>query len=356
MNVMDPKQKKIHEGFVVLLTIVLLIGFLLLIRDFFMTVVLAALFSGLLFPFQEKLEKILKGRRGIASVVVLGVAFFIVVIPLLGVVVIAAREFVQISENFRPWWQQQMDKPAEQWLGYLQGLPFFNEVKQFESNIIDGLSNLLQTVGNYVMPILSSATTETLNFILKVFVGVYAAFIFLNTGDRVYKTVTGYLPLTQDESCLIVKNLLIVVRAVLKSLLVIGAVQGVLVSLAFWVLGLQGAVFWGIVVAVLSAIPGVGASLVWFPAVIYLIVTERLWAGVGLALWGSVIVGLSDNYLRPMIIGQDANIPELVIFLSILGGLVVFGLPGFILGPLVASLFVSVLAIYEDVFRRVLKQ
>lgn len=355
MSSIDSKQKVSHKGFVAFLAIGLFIVFLILIKDLLVTVVLAVLFSGLVYPFQEKLQKILKGRRMIASMVVLVLSFLIIVVPLLGVLAIAAREAVQISETFRPWLQEQMAKPPEQWLGYLQKLPFFEELSQYQSNIIEGLSNLLQKVGNYLMQVLSSATTGTAEFFFKIFVGVYSAFFFLNNGDRADKTVTGYLPLTKEECRGIAEKSIIMVRAIIKSLFVIGALQGILVSLAFWFLGIQGAVFWGIVVAVFSAIPGIGAPLVWIPAVIYLIVTERLWAGIGLAVWGTVIVGLSDNLLRPRIIGQDAKIPELLIFLSMIGGLIVLGLPGFILGPFVASLFVSVLEIYEKVFQRILK-
>lgn len=355
MRSIDLKHNSVHKGFVAFLTIVLFIAFLFLIKDFLVTVVLAALFSGLLYPFQQRLQRMFKGRRLTASAVILVLSLLIVVIPLLGILAIAAREAVQISETLRPWLQEQMSKPAEQWLGYLRKIPFFEELRHYQSNIIEGLSNLLQKAGNYLMQMLSSATTGTVEFFFKAFVGIYSILFFLNTGDRTYKIVTGYLPLTKKESLGIAEKSIIMVRAVIKSLFVIGALQGILVSLAFWFLGIQGAVFWGIVVAVLSALPGVGAPLIWIPAVIYLILTERLWAGIGLAVWGAVIVGLSDNFLRPRIIGQDAKIPELLIFLSMLGGLTVFGLPGFILGPFAASLFVSVLEIYKKVFKRILK-
>lgn len=355
MRAVDSEYNSIHKGFIAFLAIVLFIALLFLIKDLFVTVILAALFSGLLYPFHNKLQRIFKGRRLVASIVILVLSFFIVVIPLLGILAIAAREAVQISHTLKPWLQEQADNPAEQWFGYLQKLPFFQELKQYESNIIEGLSKLLQKVGNYLIQMLSSATTGTVNFFFKTFVGIYSMFFFLNNGERTYKTITGYLPLTKEESRGIVEKSIIMVRAVLKSLLVIGAVQGILVALAFWFLGIKGSVFWGIVVAVLSVFPGFGAALVWGPAVIYLIVTQRLWAGIGLVVWGTLIVGLSDNFLRPILIGKDAKIPELLIFLSMLGGLVVFGLPGFILGPFVASLFVSVLEIYKKVFQMILK-
>jgi predicted PurR-regulated permease PerM len=144
----------------------------------------------------------------------------------------------------------------------------------------------------------------------------------------------------------------LLIRATIKSLFVIGAIQGTLVGLAFWFLGIKAPVFWGIMAAALSAIPGVGAPLIWVPGVIYLIAVDRLGAGIVLAVWGMFVVGLVDNFLRPVLIGKDTKIPELLIFFAILGGLSLFGLAGFILGPALVSLLISVLAIYEKAFRK----
>ena len=199
---------------------------------------------------------------------------------------------------------------------------------------------------------LSAATTKTVDFFFKAFVAIYSAFFFLTGGPGMYKTVIGYFPLTKDEVDRMTAKMLLLTRATIKSLLVIGAIQGSLVAVAFWFLKIDAPVFWGIMSAGLSAIPGVGAPLIWVPAAIYLVVADRVGAAVVLVLWGVLVVGLVDNLLRPVLIGKDTKIPGLLIFFAILGGLSLFGLAGFILGPVVVSLLISVLEIYEKAFRK----
>ena len=150
--------------------------------------------------------------------------------------------------------------------------------------------------------------------------------------------------------------MLVIIRSTIKSIFVIGAVQGFLLTVAFWFLGIKSAVFWGILCGVLSAIPGLGAPLVWVPAVIYLLCADRLFAGIGLALWGVLVIGLADNFLRPIIVGQESKVPELLIFFAMIGGLTVFGLAGLVIGPVLVGLLLSVLHIYKKAFRRLLEE
>ena len=127
-------------------------------------------------------------------------------------------------------------------------------------------------------------------------------------------------------------------------------IQGVLGGLGFAVAGIDAAVFWGAVMAVLSILPGIGTTLVWFPAVVYLLMTNQMLVGVGLLVWSAGVVGSIDNFLRPVLVGRDTQMPDLLILLSTLGGLALFGVSGLVLGPIVAALFMTVLSIYSRVF------
>jgi predicted PurR-regulated permease PerM len=145
-----------------------------------------------------------------------------------------------------------------------------------------------------------------------------------------------------------------VTRATIKGTLVIGMIQGALAGLGFWVAGIDGAAFWGTVMVVLSIVPGIGAALVWVPAVIYLFVTGQTLAGVLLTAWCAAVVGTVDNVLRPALVGKDAKMPDLLILVGTLGGLFLFGPIGFIVGPIVCGLFLTVWDIYGTTFRDVL--
>ena len=122
----------------------------------------------------------------------------------------------------------------------------------------------------------------------------------------------------------------------------------------FWVAGIDGAAFWGTIMAILSIVPGIGAALIWVPAVIYLIVTGQLLTGLLLFAWCAAVVGTIDNILRPILVGKDAKMPDLLILIGTLGGLFLFGPIGFIVGPIVCGLFLTVWDIYGATFKDVL--
>jgi len=142
-----------------------------------------------------------------------------------------------------------------------------------------------------------------------------------------------------------------VTGATLKGTILIGAAQGMLGGLAFWAVGIDGPIFWGTIMTILSIIPGIGGALVWVPAAIMLVATGEIWRGIALAVFCALVVGSVDNLLRPRLVGQDTRMHELLIFFSTLGGLMLFGATGFILGPILAALFVTVWEMFGIAFR-----
>jgi predicted PurR-regulated permease PerM len=147
-----------------------------------------------------------------------------------------------------------------------------------------------------------------------------------------------------------------VTRATLKGTVLIGLAQGVLGGLAFWAANVDGAIFWGTMMTVLSIIPGVGGALIWVPAAIILISTGEVWRGIALAAFCGLVVGSVDNLLRPRLVGQDTKMHELLILFSTLGGLLLFGVMGFILGPILAALFVTAWEMFGTAFRTALAE
>jgi predicted PurR-regulated permease PerM len=179
-------------------------------------------------------------------------------------------------------------------------------------------------------------------------------FFFLIDGPGMLKSILEYLPLHADEKELLIQRFLSVTRATIKGTLVIGAIQGALAGLGFLMAGLEGAAFWGTIMTVLSVVPGIGAALVWVPAVIYLFIIGQTGNAILLLAWCAAVVGTIDNLLRPRVVGKDAKMPDLLILVGTLGGLFLFGPIGFIVGPLVCGLFLTVWDIYGTTFRDVL--
>jgi predicted PurR-regulated permease PerM len=197
----------------------------------------------------------------------------------------------------------------------------------------------------------AAATRGTLGFFLQLFVFLYAFFFFLVGGQRLLRRILYYVPLGSDQESRLLERFLSVSRATLKGSLLIGLLQGTLAGLAFWVVGIPAPALWGTVMVVLSIIPAVGAGMVWVPAVAYLLVVGQTLRGILLLAWSATVVSLVDNFLRPRLVGRDARMSDLLILLSTLGGIVLFGAAGFIVGPIVAALFVTVWHFFGEAFR-----
>lgn len=353
---LNSSQETYRKGFILVLVVVLLITFFTMISNLIITICLSASLTSLMYPFRDQITKKLKVPKTASSVIVLVLTLLIIGIPLLIILAIAAKEAIQISESVMPWLKTQMEKPVDQWVAYLEKIPFYHELQGYQINLMESFTKFLQMIGSHFAQIVTSTTSGTIEFIFKTFVAIYAAFFFLNDGERIYKSVSGYFPLSKEEAKEMGDKMVVIVRSTIKSIFVIGAVQGFLLTIAFLFFGIKAAIFWGILCAVLSAIPGLGAPLIWVPAVIYLVCAERFGAAVGLALWGALVIGLADNFLRPIIVGKESKVPELLIFFAMIGGLTIFGLAGLILGPVLVGLLLSVLHIYKKVFRRLLEE
>ena len=145
---------------------------------------------------------------------------------------------------------------------------------------------------------------------------VYAMFFFLKDGEKILEKIFYYMPLSDEDEALMLQRFASITRATVKGTLVIGIIQGALAGFAFWVAGIDGAAFWGTIMAILSIVPGIGAALIWVPGVIYLIVTGQLLTGLLLFAWCAAVVGTIDNILRPILVGKDAKMPDLLILID----------------------------------------
>jgi predicted PurR-regulated permease PerM len=183
---------------------------------------------------------------------------------------------------------------------------------------------------------------------------LYAMFFFFKDGRKILERIFYYLPLSDEDEARMLARFTSITRATIKGTLVIGVIQGALAGIAFWVAGINGAAFWGTLMTILSIVPGIGAALVWVPAVIILFINGQYLTATLLAAWCAAVVGTVDNVLRPALVGKDAKMPDLLILIGTLGGLFLFGPIGFIVGPIVCGLFLTVWDIYGATFKEVL--
>jgi predicted PurR-regulated permease PerM len=343
---------RFRQAFLLLLVATISVAFIAMIRTFVLTIVLAAIFSGLSYPLYDRLQQRLRGRA-IAAVLTLLIVLALVIAPLLAVLGAGANEAVRVTETIRPRLQALIDRPGE-FERWLVALPGYRLVEPYRDQIITKVGELVGSAGAFLFVALSATTRATALFVFHFFVMLYTMFFFLTGGPAMLRTVLSYLPLTEQDKGRMVEKFVSVTRATLKGTILIGAAQGVLGGLAFWAVGLDGPIFWGTVMTVLSIIPGVGGALVWVPAAIILAATGAIGRGLALAAFCALVVGSVDNLLRPRLVGRDVQMHELLIFFSTLGGLMLFGAMGFILGPILAALFVTAWEMFATTFRTAL--
>jgi predicted PurR-regulated permease PerM len=350
---------RLQKWFLLVLALLITVGFFQVVRPFIISVLMAAIFAGMTYPFYLWLVKKTRGRE-VASAVLTVLAILILIIgPAIFFVGMLANEALGVSESVGPWIQTQAENPGaiELRLGeWARNLPLVGDLLPDWAVILSKLGEIAGRTGGFLGSGLASATRGTVNFILQLCIMLYANYFFLRSGKTALAKIMYLVPLESDQEDRLVSRFVSVTRATLKGTLVIGIIQGTLAGLAFALAGIDGAIFWGTIMAVLSIIPAVGAAIVWIPAVIYLLATSHILAGVSLLIWCGIVVGSSDNILRPILVGKDTKMPDLLVLLSTLGGIGVYGVLGVIIGPIIAALFLTVWELYGETFRDVLPE
>jgi len=347
-------SNKFQQGFVLLLLFIVLMGFIGMIREFLIALVLAAIFAGLLYPFYSKILYFLKNRSALAAGTTLIITAFAFGLPLAGFTGMVTSEAIQMTKKARPIVKEALDNNLSLSEQLPEWLPFREKLEPFRETIVKKASEATSAMGSWLVSSLSSATKGTVGFFISLFIMFYAMFHFLIHGPQLLRTLASLLPLSEEDRTEVMSRGLMVTRASLKAIMVVGFFEGILVGLAFWVAGIDGSAFWGSVVFLLAAIPGLGASLIWLPAAIYLMFIGSTGWGIALLVWGVLVVGLVDNIVRPWIVGSDSKLPDLVILISIFGGILSFGPLGIIIGPVIAALLDTVLNIYKKTFQDLL--
>ena len=348
-------QDTVNKSTLLILLVLISAIFLSLIEQFLMALFLAGLFSALTRPVYLYLTRLFGGRRHWASIVTLVLLFFVVLIPLLILIGIVVAQAIEVGQSVTPWVRDTLaDKGAI--TEYLKSLPFYDRILPYQEMLLEKAGLAVGAISKFLVDGLSSATLGTVHFVFMAFVLLYSMFFFLMDGDKFMRRVLYYLPLNSSDENRMLEKFTSVTRATLKGTFIIGFLQGGLAGLAFFVVGIPNAVFWGAIMAVLSIIPSVGSALIWVPAAIILIANGQVAAGIGLVIFCGVLVGSLDNLLRPVLVGKDTKLHELMIFLSTLGGIFMFGVVGLFIGPIIASLFVTIWEIYGVAFKDVLPE
>ncbi len=342
-------EKLEQRSFLILLAIVTaLFGFLL--KPFFAPILWACIIAVLFHPVQVQLEKWWGPRPNIIALTTLLACIVLVVIPVL----LLLTSFIQQGVDL----YQRIDtgeiRPGQFLDQIRNAFPAIQEIfERFGINtdqLRENAASAAVAASRMVAQNAFAVGQSTFEFFLKLALMLYVAFFLLRDGRRLTDELVHALPLGDERERLLFRKFSEVTRATVKGNLLVAMVQGALGGIIFWILGLPAALLWGVVMAILSLIPAIGAGLVWLPAALYLYAIGDWVAATVLVLYGFLVIGLADNVLRPILVGRDTKLPDWMVLLSTLGGLALFGINGFVVGPLIAVLFIAFWQIFSKEF------
>ena len=300
--------------------------------------VLAIVFA----PLFRRLMLVLRNNRTLAALATLLVVVVLVIVPMTFLTVLLVQEasgvYQQVRSgdiSFGSYMRQTLDVlPA--WAISLLDRFGLTDVNAIQARISEGLARMSQVFALQALNI----GQNTLEFLVSLGVMLYLLFFLLRDGDDLYVRIGTALPLRGEHRRELFRRFAIVVRATVKGNIVVALVQGALGGFILWFLGVHAPLLWGVVMAFLSLLPAVGSALVWLPVALYFLATGARWQGIVLIAFGVLVIGLVDNLLRPVLVGKDTRMPDYIVLISTLGGMAVFGPNGFVIGPLIAAMFI----------------
>ena len=344
------EDARFRRGFLLLLVVGITAAFIFVVKDFLMTIFVAAIFSGLFHPLYRRLRAAFGGRESLASAVTLLLMILVIGVPIVAIVTVVTQEAVRMTETVTPWVKQIVSEPTRL-NAYVDRIPGIERIAPYREALQNKAGEAAAGIGRVILSKLSGTTRGTLALIVDFFIMLYAMFFFLTDGGRYLKSILHYLPLREAEQQQMLQRFVSVTRATLKGSLLIGILQGTLSGVAFALLGIPGAVLWGLLMVVLSVLPVIGGALVWVPAAIVLALQGAWIKALVLAGFCSLFIGSIDNILRPRLVGHDTQMSDLLVLFSTLGGITAFGAIGFIVGPIIAALFVTIWEIFGAAYR-----
>lgn len=300
---------------------------------------------GLLFaPLFRWLERRFNGRSNWAAAVAMLLVMLIVVLPFMVIATSLAREGAGLVQrvqagqlDFSSYVQKLVAWLPDPIVGLLDSFGL-GDAASIQARVVQGAGRIGQFFANRLL----NLGTGTFNAMVSFFVALYIAFFMLRDGSKLARSIRDHIPMRQADKNELAATFATVVRATVKGNLVVALVQGVLGGAAMALLGVGGALLLGAIMVFAALLPSVGAALVWAPVALYLLATGAVWQGVVLIAFGTLVIGLIDNILRPLLVGKDTKLPDWLVLITTIGGMALFGISGFVIGPVVAAMFVAV--------------
>ncbi|MGY1891925.1 AI-2E family transporter [Pseudomonas sp. SDT291_1_S447] len=343
-------EKSLQFKSLTVLLLLVTVAFIWILLPFYGAVFWAVILGIVFAPMQRRLQTKFGWQRNLTSLCTLSICLVIAILPVIILSVLLVQEGAAVYKNIE---SGELDIAA-----YLAQFkhslpPYFQHLlDRFGMGELNGLREKIVKSAMQGSQVLATQAFSfgqgTFEFVVSFFIMLYLLFFFLRDGAELARKVRTAVPLEEGHKRRLQLKFNRVVRATVKGNLVVAVTQGALGGAIFWFLDIPSALLWAVLMGFLSLLPAVGAGIVWAPVAVYFLLSGMIWQGVVLGLFGVFVIGLVDNVMRPILVGKDTKMPDYMILISTLGGLAVFGLNGFVIGPLIAALFMSSWALFAE--------
>ncbi|MFU9137116.1 AI-2E family transporter [Erwinia tasmaniensis] len=335
--------KGLTKGFFIVILFIVTVAFLDILGPYYSSVLWAAILAIIFHPLKTRLRKLIGEKNGLASFLTLLIICLIVFTPL---VVLASSMAIEFNMVYTKLQHNNTQLPTVL-ADIMQHLPGWarNFLAEHHldtaASIQQKLSQFALQGSQYLAGSVFLIGKSTFGFTIGFGIMLYLLFFLLKDGSYLVNLILEALPLSKYAKHHLFMKFAAVSRATVKGTVVVAVVQGALGGLAFYFTGIEGSLLWGALIALLSLIPAVGSAIIWVPAAVYFFASGMLWQGLFLVGFFVVVIGLVDNILRPLLVGKDTKMPDYLILIATLGGMEVYGINGFVIGPLIAAMFIA---------------
>jgi predicted PurR-regulated permease PerM len=341
---MNERAKQVRWWLLIFITALTLYLCWLMVKPFAGVIAWATVLVIIFYPVHKRIEKRL-AKPALSALISCALVILVILVPIALITAAVIKELSSAMQSIEAGINYLLDPTSPLTGSILTRLNQYVDISQLQSEeyLLQQLKGVSGSIAGQTLGFLGGLAS----IIVQMFFVIFTMYYFFKDGDRIAGVVRDTLPLTKSQATRVMERTREVIDASVYGVISIAIIQGALGGFAFWVLGLRSAIIWAVVMAFLSMVPTMGAFLVWVPAAIYLAMTGHYVKAILLTVWGTLVIGMVDNFLRPKLVGSRTRMHELLIFFAVLGGLNVFGVLGVVLGPVVVAVTLAVVEVFR---------
>ena len=325
--------------------------FLWMLGEYLLPVFWATVFAIIFYPLHCHILTWVGERAVIASFLTIATVVFMVVLPLTAIGTMVAQEsftiYQSLTNNGNAQENFSLIEKTGELTQYLEPFNVYISAEEIESKLRAELAKFAETLAASTI----SLGQSTFAFAIHIGITIYLLFFMFKDGPALVRKLGHFLPLGKGHEDRLFTRFTETTRGVVQGTLTIAIIQGAIGGLTFWVAGISAPVLWGVAMTLLAVIPAIGPALVWFPAAVMLLLSGSIWQGIMVLSVGILLVSIIDEFLRPILVGRRAKLPDAIVLLATIGGLATFGISGFVVGPIIAAFFISLWLMFEEKYR-----